>query len=120
VANLPRFSHRRATVDAAWRQARSWIGVAFPRALDSALTEMRAAFPALAENIDHLRETAEAGALHYQCEPGAGPDAFQAALRAWEAATLDGLAALASARPEASPGHQLDLPQLRKLEASHV
>jgi hypothetical protein len=113
------FPHRAAYVATAWRSARTWIGVAYPRDLDRALVELKAAFPLLAENMARLEHVAQQEALHFESEPGAGPDAFTAALREWERATLDGLAALDHSQLEASPGHQLDLPQLRKLEASH-
>jgi hypothetical protein len=100
--------HRAAYVATAWRQARAWIGVAYPPDLDSALTELRAKFPALAANVEHLRRVAEAEAAHFEAEPAATPELFQAALRQWEAATLDGLAALASVTPA------------RPVEVSHV
>jgi hypothetical protein len=93
-----KYPHRAAHVATAWRQARAWIGVAYPRDLDSARAELRAKFPALAANVEHLRETAEAEALHYQCEPAATPELFQAALRVWEAAVLDALAGLATTK----------------------
>jgi hypothetical protein len=100
-ANLPRFSHRQATVDAAWRQARAWIGVAYPGPLDTALDTLQARFPALAENVEHLRWVAEQEGVHYEAEPAATPELFQAALSQWEAACLDGLAALAHAKENA-------------------
>jgi hypothetical protein len=80
---------------------------------------LRAQFPALAENVEHLRRVAEAEATQFEAKPAATPELFQVTLAQWEAAVLDGLAALNHAQLEASPGHQLDLPQLRKLEASH-
>jgi hypothetical protein len=116
--NLP-FPHRAAYVATAWRQAQAWLGVAYPGPLDTALVELAAKFPELAENIARLEHVAQQEALHFESEPGAGPDAFAAALREWERAVLDALAALDHAQPEASPGHQLDLPQLRKVEAAH-
>jgi hypothetical protein len=116
--NLP-FPHRAAYVATAWRQAQAWLGVAYPGPLDTALDTLRAQFPALAENVERLRQVAEAEATHYEAEPAATPELFTAALAQWERVVLDGLAALEHAQPEASPGHQLDLPQLRKLEAAH-
>jgi hypothetical protein len=85
-----------------------WVGVAFPTDLDAALTELKAAYPALAENIARLEHVAQQGALHFESEPGAGPDAFTAALRAWERACLDGLAALEHAQP-LTPSQQRSL-----------
>jgi alanyl-tRNA synthetase len=97
-----------------------WVGVAFPTDLDAALTELKAAYPALAENVERLRQVAEAEATHYEAEPAATPELFTAALASWERATMDGLQALSYVQLAASPGHQLDLPQLRKLDVSHV
>jgi len=90
--------HRAAYVATAWRSARVWVGVAFPTDLDAALTELKAAYPALAENVERLRRVAEAEATHYEAEPAATPELFTAALAAWERACMDGLAALDSAR----------------------
>jgi hypothetical protein len=117
VAILP---HRAAYVATAWRSARSWIGVAHPVDLDAALTELKAAYPALAENIARLALVAQVEASTYENEPNASPSAFQAALARWQAAALDGLAALNHAQLETSPGHQLELPQLRKREVSNA
>ncbi|MGB8294734.1 MAG: hypothetical protein WCG85_04840, partial [Polyangia bacterium] len=48
------FPHRAAHVATAWRQARVWIGVAFPTiALDAALVELATAYPELAANVEH-------------------------------------------------------------------
>ena len=91
--------HRRAYVLTAWRQVRAWIGVSLPGPLDIALDTLRAQFPALAENIARLEHVAQQEALHFEAEPAATPELFQAALRQWEAAVLDGLAALNHARP---------------------
>ena len=93
--------HRRANVEAQWRQARAWISLAYPRTnLDTAAAELGRRFPALAENIARLKQIADAEATHFEAEPGAGPDAFQAAVKAWEAGVLDGLAALATTKGE--------------------
>ena len=92
------YPHRAAYVATAWRSARVWVGVAFPTDLDAALTELKAAYPALAENVERLRRVAEAEATHYEAAPAATPELFTAALAAWERACMDGLAALDSAR----------------------
>jgi hypothetical protein len=84
--------HRQAHVAAQWRAARAWLKLAYPRGVQA---QPQARFPELAENVAHLRWVADQEGAHYECEPGAGPDAFQNALRAWEAAMLDALAALA-------------------------
>jgi hypothetical protein len=81
---------------------------------------LRAQFPELAENIDALELVAQRKASAYLDEPNASPSAFQAALARWQAAALDGLAALNHAQLETSPGHQLELPQLRKREVSNA
>ena len=100
--SVAKYPHRAAYVATAWRSARSWIGVAYPGPPDIALDTLRAQFPALAENVARLEHVAQQEALHFESEPGAGPDAFTAALRAWERACLDGLAALEHAQPEAA------------------
>jgi len=94
-----KYPHRRVFVDASWRSARAWIERAYPSGLDAARPELMAKFPELVANVDHLRETAEAEAAHYEAEPAATPELFQAALRQWEAAVLDACAALASVPP---------------------
>ena len=101
--------HRAAYVAPAWRSARVWVGVAFPTDLDAALTELKAAYPALAENIARLEHVAQQEASTYQNEPNATPGAFQAALRAWERAVLDALAALEHVQHGDGPRHQLEL-----------
>jgi len=110
--------HRAAYVATAWRSARSWIGVAYPGPLDAALDTLRAQFPALAENIARLALVAEGEASVYENTANVDCSAFQAHLARWERAFMDGLQALAYAQPAAT-GHQLDLPQLRKLEVAH-
>ncbi|MGB8297375.1 MAG: hypothetical protein WCG85_18260 [Polyangia bacterium] len=95
VAVLP---HRRAYVLTAWRSAHAWIEAAYPSGLDAARAELAAAFPELAQNCDRLERAAQQAANLYENEPAASPDAFTSALRAWERAVLDGLAALDSAR----------------------
>jgi hypothetical protein len=102
-------------VDAAWRSAHAWISLAHTGDLDRALVELKAQFPALAENIDHLRQIAEAEAAHYEAEPAATSELFQAALAQWEAAVLDGLAALNRAQPGDAPGHQLEIPEVPRV-----
>jgi hypothetical protein len=115
-----KYHHRRVIVDASWRAARAWISAAHPTGLDAARPELVVKFPALAENIDALELVAQRKASTYENEPNATPSAFQAHLARWEAAALDGLAALNHAQLETSPGHQLDLPQLRKREVSNA
>jgi hypothetical protein len=96
-------------VDAAWRSARSWLGVAYPGPLDAARPELVAAFPELVANVDALELAAQQEASTYQNEPNATPGAFQAALRAWERAVLDALAALEHVQHGDGPRHQLEL-----------
>ena len=116
----PKFPHRHHDTEATWRAARSWLTLAFPAGLDVARVELQARFPDLAQNIAFLEQAAEREASTFENTADADMSAFLAALGTWEKATLDGLAALDHARLEASPGRQLDLPQLRKLEAPHV
>jgi hypothetical protein len=97
----PKFPHRRALTEASWRAAHAWIETAYPGGLDAARPELTAKFPELAQNCDRLEQAAQQAASMFESEPTATPDAFQAALRAWEAATLDGLAALDNARSSA-------------------
>jgi len=98
--------HRQATVDAAWRQARAWLRLAYPTVdLDTLPAQLEARFPALAENVQHLRETAEAEAIHFEAEPAATPELFQVAMSAWERATLDACAALATLPPAERVAH---------------
>jgi hypothetical protein len=73
-----KFPHRRVFVLASWRAARSWISLAYPVDLDAALVELKAKLPELVANVDRLE---------------------QAALREWERAATDALAALDCARP---------------------
>ncbi|MGB8298799.1 MAG: hypothetical protein WCG85_25505 [Polyangia bacterium] len=107
--SAPKFPHRRVFVLASWRSAHAWIEHAYPSGLDAARPDLTAKFPELVANIDHLEQAAEREATTFENVATASPDAFTAALRKWEAATLDGLAALNHAQLEASPGHQLDL-----------
>jgi hypothetical protein len=95
----PKFPHRRVFVLASWQSANAWIEAAYPGGLDTARTELTAAFPELVANIDHLERAAEREATAYENTPAATPDAFSKALRAWEAAVLDALAALNHAHP---------------------
>lgn len=94
-----KFPHRRVFVLASWRAARSWISLAYPVDLDAALVELKAKLPELVANVDRLEQAALREASTYENEPAASPDAFQAALREWERAATDALAALDCARP---------------------
>ena len=96
-----KFPHRRVFVLASWRAAHAWIETAYPGGLDAARPDLTAKVPELVANINRLEQAAESEATTYENEPAASPDAFQAALGKWEAATLDGLAALDSARSSA-------------------
>jgi len=95
----PKYPHRRVFVLASWRAARSWISLAYPVDLDAALVELKAKLPELVANVDRLEQAALREASTYENEPAASPDAFQAALREWERAATDALAALDCARP---------------------
>jgi hypothetical protein len=53
-------------------------------------------FPELMENVDRLELAAHQAANVFENTPEATGDAFQVALRTWEAAVLDACAALAS------------------------
>lgn len=117
--SAPRYPHRHAIVESSWRAAHAWISRSHAGGLDAARPELATAYPELLANIDHLEHATHQAANLFQNTPAATPDAFQAALATWEAACLDACAALDHAQLEASPGHQLDLPQLRKLEAAH-
>ena len=98
-ANPPRYSHRRVTTAAAWRQARAWLDLAYPGRVATLSADLQAMDAALAENLARLQWVAEQEAIHFESEPGAGPDAFQMALRSWEQAALDGLGALEPTTP---------------------
>ena len=112
--STPKYPHRLAIVESSWRAARAWISLAYPSGLDAARPELTAKFPELVANIARLALVAQRKASAYLDEPNASPSAFQAALARWQAAALDGLAALNHAQLETSPGHQLEL------EASNV
>jgi hypothetical protein len=60
------------------------------------MNEVKATYPDLHEHVSRLKQIADAEGIHYEAEPGAGSDAFQAAVKAWEAGVLDALAALAT------------------------
>jgi hypothetical protein len=55
-------------------------------------------FPELVANINALELAVQVEASTYQNTANVDPGAFQVALAQWEAAVLDGLAALANAR----------------------
>ncbi|MGA7741188.1 MAG: hypothetical protein WBP56_14490 [Polyangia bacterium] len=97
--SVAKYPHRRVFVDASWRSARAWIERAYPSGLDAARPELVTAYPELAANVDRLELAAHQAANVFENTPEATGDAFQVALRTWEAAVLDACAALASVPP---------------------
>ncbi|MGB8293884.1 MAG: hypothetical protein WCG85_00505 [Polyangia bacterium] len=93
-----RTPHRRAYILTCYQAAHERLEATYPSGTDNARAELASMFPELAANCDHLEQAAQREATAYENEATASPDAFTAALRKWEAATLDGLAALDNAR----------------------
>ena len=97
--SVPKYPHRRVYVLASWRAAHAWIEADYPSGLYAARPDLTAKFPELVANIDRLEQAAQRETSTFENEATASPDAFTAALRKWERAAMDALAALDCTRP---------------------